>query len=114
MDKTAEIWAQCTEEIRWHIQGTVSDLIPYFNITRGTLASIKDELLQRISETIRSLSEGSAEIHPLFIESLRLDLVPMFLEAVTITGKFTLVHLRHLRPLPQHVLALTSGKQKGH
>ena len=86
MAETSTIWVQYLEELRLHIQDTAPDIIPYFDATHKTLQDIEAELSDKISSSIKSISEGSSQIHPLFIDSLRTSLIPLFHEALEITG----------------------------
>jgi hypothetical protein len=85
--KVVEIWAQYMSEIRSHIRDTAPKIISYFDAIENVFGSIEDELTNKVSSSIRSLSEGSSRIHPLFIESLKNGLIPMFHEALKMTGK---------------------------
>jgi hypothetical protein len=86
MGKASIIWTQYLCELRCHIHDTAPDIVPYFDATQKTLRDIKNELTEKISSSIKSISEGSSQIHPLFIDSLRTSLIPLFHEALEIKG----------------------------
>ncbi|KAL2135766.1 hypothetical protein VTI74DRAFT_6971 [Chaetomium olivicolor] len=90
--KTNEIWSQYVDELRRHIHATAPDIIPYFDDTHKTLHGIETELLNSISTAIKSISDGSSQIHPVFIQSLRRNLIPFFAAALKITGKGHFTH----------------------
>ncbi|KAK4043111.1 hypothetical protein C8A01DRAFT_32751 [Parachaetomium inaequale] len=98
MAKASTIWVRYLHELRSHIEDTAPDIIPYFNATHNTLHDIETELSGKISSSIKSISEGSSQIHPLFIDSLRTGLIPVFHEALEIKGAGQFAHRQtHLR-----------------
>jgi hypothetical protein len=88
MSKAEDICRQYLGEVRSHIQGTAPDIIPYFDGTAGTMSGIKTELCDKIKASIGRISVGASQIHPLFVNSLRATLHPVFEEALEIRGKF--------------------------
>jgi hypothetical protein len=85
--EAAEIWERYMEEISHHIMATAPDIHPYFEVTSQTMSEIQVELCTKITASIKSISEGASQIHPLFVKSLRAGLAPYFKQTLRIKGK---------------------------
>ncbi|KAL2165932.1 hypothetical protein VTG60DRAFT_3587 [Thermothelomyces hinnuleus] len=76
--KASDVWEKYFAEIRSLIGDAVPDILPFFDSTREAHLNINTELCESISSSIKSLSEGTSQIRPLFIGSLRTGLLPLF------------------------------------
>ncbi|KAL2019192.1 hypothetical protein VTK56DRAFT_9992 [Thermocarpiscus australiensis] len=87
MGKAGEIWGQYMAEVQKHICDTACDIIPYFDGTAKTMSGIETEMCDKIRSSIKGIADGSSQIHPLFVATLRERLSPVFDRALQITGK---------------------------
>ncbi len=84
--EVTDMWETFLGELRSHICETAPDIIPHFDSKLGTLQNIGTELCEKISASIKSISSSASTFHPAVIESFRTSLIPLFGEALQITG----------------------------
>ena len=96
MVKAGDTFRQYMEEVKGHLSGTAPGIVPYFDGTASTMNGIETELCDKIKASIKEISDGASRIHPLFVNTLREKLHPVFEDALKIRGKST-SHRRNLR-----------------
>ncbi|GAB1315716.1 hypothetical protein MFIFM68171_05926 [Madurella fahalii] len=65
MNNVSEIWRQYMCEVTNHIRETAPDIIPHFDDTASSVHGIEEELRDKIAYSIKAISEGASQIHPL-------------------------------------------------
>lgn len=87
MEKIVEIWGQYMKEVKYQIEYTAPKVLPYFADTSLSIATIDSEMRNQIKRAINGISSDSAQIHPLFLDAVRQDTLPLFHGALDIAGK---------------------------
>ena len=75
------------KEVKYQIGSTAPKVLPYFADTSLSIATIDSELRDQIKRAINGISSDSAQIHPLFLDVVRQDTLPLFESALEIVGK---------------------------
>ena len=84
--QAGDIWTEYLDGVCDHIRKTAPGIMPYFDTTHKTLQNIGTELREKISTTIKSISDSAPKIPPAMPESFRESLIPHFIVALKITG----------------------------
>ncbi|EAA31121.2 hypothetical protein GE21DRAFT_8688 [Neurospora crassa] len=87
MPRVDVIWDQYVEELVCQIQETAPQLIPHVLECIPIVRGVKDEICDKVHETLTKLSKCSAEIHPEFRTAMEEKLKPMFDKCLEIRGK---------------------------
>ncbi|EGO54039.1 hypothetical protein NEUTE1DRAFT_103513 [Neurospora tetrasperma FGSC 2508] len=87
MPRVDAIWDQYVEEPVCQIQETAPQLIPHVLECIPIVRGVKDEICDKVHETLTKLSKCSAEIHPEFRTTMEEKLKPMFDKCLEIKGK---------------------------
>ncbi|KAK0708182.1 hypothetical protein B0H67DRAFT_543670 [Lasiosphaeris hirsuta] len=83
-DGTKEIWDKYIGELISHVQQNAPGIAPHFGECAVAIRALQKEMRDRISAVLCGLSGCAAEIHPEFLQSLRVQLKPIFQSSLQI------------------------------